>query len=522
MHSFHYALHGDSAVPTASLVLIDRLTRNVREVQVPPLIVSNGVPEDGTMSWTDDGRYFFVSMESRDFRSLTVYRVDPQTGASHTVLVDRSDKPRRPYPLTSTTVFRPVGDGAQLVLLSERDGRAHLYLYDVRSGKLVRQLTSGPWSVTKLTAVDAGKRVVFFSAVRRETGRDPYLRHFYRLSLDGGEPVLLTPEDADHLVNLSPSKGVFVDVYSTLAQAPTVVLRDSSGAAIKQLWQTDPTPLVERGWVAPERFSVTAADGKTVLHGTLYLPPGQKKKGQIPLIDSIYGGPHVVHAPVRFPGGGGWNTGGAMALAKLGFAVFVLDARGTPLLDRDARDATWGQNFGSADVVAADHAIAVKHLTAKYDFLDPERVGIYGHSWGGYYTVRLMAQLPDLYKVGVAISGTSDNYAYFVEHDRFYGLPSEFPESYKAQLNYPLADQIKGRLLLVAGDADDNVHPLQTILMADALAKANRNFDMMILPDLNHGTTESNGYVNKRKWDYFVQHLLNAQPPTDVVVPDRS
>ncbi|RWB65937.1 MAG: S9 family peptidase [Mesorhizobium sp.] len=517
VHSFRYALTGDTNVPTGSLVVIDRRTRKVHELQVPPLLLPFGAPVDGATAWTSDGRYLFVGVESRDFTALTIYRVDPQTGDCYTVMVDRGDKPRRPFRHRKAKIFAPVGSGDQLVLLSERDGRAHLYLCDVTSGNLVRQLTSGACSVVDLAAVDPLNRAVFFSATGQEPGRDPYLRHFYRVSLEGGQPVLLTPEDADHEVHLSPTLGSFVDVYSTLSQPPAVVLRESTGTLVSELWRTKAKPVVERGWVAPERFRVAAADGITVLHGTLYLPPGKKGRGQLPIIDSIYGGPQKSNAPVRFPGEG---AGDAMALAQLGFAVFVLDARGTPLLDRAARDATWGPNFGSADVVAADHAAAVKQLAAKYDFLDADRVGIYGHSWGGYYTVRLMAQRPDVFKVGVASAQTSDNYAYCFDHDRWYGLPSEFPESYQAQLNYPLAAQIEGRLLLVAGDADEDCHPLHTILMAGALAKANRNFDMLILPDLNHATTASNGYLIKRRWDYFVQHLLGGVPPTDVRVPD--
>ncbi|WP_367226905.1 alpha/beta hydrolase family protein [Mesorhizobium sp.] len=250
---------------------------------------------------------------------------------------------------------------------------------------------------------------------------------------------------------------------STFTRHCRRLLRLSSGRAPapsdRSFWRTDPKPIIDRGWVAPERFRVTAADGSTVLHGTLYLPPMNKGNSQLPIIDSIYGGPHSFNAPVRFPG-----EGGAAALAQLGFAVFMLDARGTPLLDRAARDATWepnfGSNFGSGDVVAADHAAAVTQLAAKYDFLDQERVGIYGHSWGGYYTIRLMAQRPDVFKVGVATAPCNDNYAYFFNHDRWLGLSSEFPESSLAQSNYSLAAKIEGRLLLVAGDADDDCHPL--------------------------------------------------------------
>lgn len=515
VHSFRYAFPGDAQVPTASLVLIDRLSGAVREIPGPHFYLSLGAPRPGTMIWTDDSRYLFVGVESRDFKTLTVCRVDPQTGASHIVLVDTGKKPRRPFP-TSARMFLPVGKGDQLILRSERDRKAHLFLYDVASGEPVRQLTSGSWSIIELLAVDARKRVVFFTASGREPGRDPYLRHFYRVPLDGGQPLLLTPEDADHEIHLSPKLDVFVDVYSTLSQAPAVVIKDTSGALKSELWRTSPSPLVRRGWSAPERFCVTAADGETLLHGTLYLPSDRKTR-KVPIIDSIYGGPQAVCAPIRFPGAGG---GAALALAQLGFAVFILDARGTPLLATAARDATYGENFGSADVVAADHAAAIHQLANRFDFLDAERVGIYGHSWGGYYTIRLMAQRPDVFKVGVATASCNDNYAYSFSHDRWFGVPSESPASYQAQLNYPLAAQIEGRLLLIAGDADDDTHPYNTILMAGALAKANRRFDMLILPDLNHSTTATNGYLTKRTWDYFVTHLLGAKPPEDVHLSD--
>lgn len=245
VHSYRYALPGDANVPTVTLIVVDRRTRTIRELQVPPLLLPYGSPERQIV-WTEDGRYLFVGAESRDFRTLTVYKVDPQTGASREVLVDRNDsgKPQRLINILvdGAQIFAPVGNGRQLVLFSQRDGREHLYLYDVESGKLVRRLTSGAWSVVDLTAVDARDRVVFFSAAGREPGRDPYLRHFYRVSLDGGQPVLLTPEDADHEIHLSPKLDAFVDVYSTLSQAPRVVLRKSTGALISELWRTDPRP----------------------------------------------------------------------------------------------------------------------------------------------------------------------------------------------------------------------------------------------------------------------------------------
>lgn len=428
VHAFRYALPGDTTVPTATLVMIDRCTRTVRELQVPPLLLSYGVPEDGKMVWTNDGRYLFVGVESREFRCLTVYRVDLQTGTSHTVLVDRGDRPLRPFPFPNLQLFAPVGDGGQLVLVSERDGRAHLYLYDVASGELVRQLTSGAWSIVKLSAVNPRERAVFFSAVGREPGRDPYLRHFYRVALDDGQPVLLTPEDADHEVHLSPDRSVFVDVHSTLSQAPTVVLRKNTGALISELWRTDPKPLVELGWIAPERFSVAAADGRTILHGTLYLPPGEKRCGRTPIIDSIYGGPQRFNAPVRFPGEARRGSRGRDGFGPTRFCGFRTrrprdsTARSHPPrcnLGTQLRLCRYCRGRSCGGRQATRHQIRFPRSRTRRDF---------GHSFGGYYTVRLMAQRPDVFKVGVALAESSDNYMYSFRHDRWYGLSSEFPE----------------------------------------------------------------------------------------------
>ncbi len=251
-----------------------------------------------------------------------------------------------------------------------------------------------------------------------------------------------------------------------------------------------------------------AADGKTPLWGTLVRPPGQNGARCQPIVDAIYAGPQTINAGIGFLDDGQLMN----ATAQLGFAVMQLDARGTPLRERSARDATWGPAFGS-QVVADDHAAAIRQLAERFDTLDAGRAGIYGHSWGGYYTVRAMAQHPEVFKVGIASAGSHDNFLYSYEHARWFGTPEEFPDTFRIQSNLPLAPQIRGHLLLAHGDADDDVHVINTILMAGALAKANRPFDMLILPDLNHGTLPENEYFVHRRWEYLTQHLLGSRLP---------
>lgn len=512
-----FAIPGDMAVPRGMLVIFDISTGAMVESRVPPVMLSYGAPLGG-IRWTADSRSLFVGEESRDYRSLTVWSTDARTGAARAVFTEKGELPLRPFQVG--VMFTPVGDGREFILHSERDGRGHLYLYDATTGRLKRQLTSGEWSVLlqgdrPAIHIDQQRREAYFTAVGREPGRDPYYRHFYRVHLDTGAIQLLTPENASHTVSVSLENRAFVDTFATVSEAPVSVLKNLDGQKIAELSRADLSPLMALGRVTPERFQVMAADGRTPLWGTLYRPPHAGGKRCFPILDAIYGGAQSLMASLD-----GALTDNALvnATAQLGFAVVQLDARGTPLLPREARDATWGRNFGS-DVVAADHAAAIKQLAQRYDFIDAERAGIYGHSWGGYYVVRAMAQRPDVFKVGVSSAGSHDNWALDYEHDRWFGMPQQLPDTYLLQSNFPLASRINGKLLLVHGDADENVLPLNTLLMADALGKAHRAFDMLILPDLNHGQLARDGYFVRRRWDYFVQHLLGVTPPATTAVP---
>jgi dipeptidyl-peptidase 4 len=511
------ALPGDTVVPSGTVVVIDTQTRQVQRLAVPPLMLSYGPAPIGGIRWSVDSRELFVGVESRDYKRLDIHAINMASKAARVVWSEVAQSATlRPY--ADVTLFTSVSP-RELLIYSERDGRGHLYLHDARDGRVLRRLTSGDWSVTPggwgLLQVDQKNRWVYFTAVGRESGRDPYFNHLYRIKIDVGSPELLTPEDAHHQVEFSPDLTLFFDRFSTPSLPTTTVVRHADGRLLTRVATVDPASLLAAGRAAPQRFKVMAADGKTPLWGTLWLPKNFDAMYCVPILDAIYAGPQINSTSLAFLQD--WNM--AAATAALGFAVMELDARGTPLRDRTFRDATWGINFGS-EVVAADHAVAVTQLRQRYAQLHQSVAGMYGHSWGGYYTVRIMAQRPDIFTVGVASAGSHNNYLYSYEHDRWFGRPQDLKGTYLIQSNLPLASKITGRLLLAHGDADDDVHPINTLLMAGALADARRPFDMLMLPDRNHGSLLESGYFLERRWEYFVRHLLGATAPADFRVED--
>jgi dipeptidyl aminopeptidase/acylaminoacyl peptidase len=510
------ALPGDDRVPTARIVIFDTTTGKRVDVNVPPLMVAYDAEPMGGVRWSDDARTLFVGHETRNFKTLTIYRVDTQTGKSQPILTETGATTLRAMDTdveTNPKMFEIVGNGDELILYSERDDYPHLFLYDARTGRLKRQLTRGPWYVHSMVHVDAVHRVLYFLAGGREPARDPYFSHLYAVNLDRGTIRLVTPENADHDVRFASSGRYFVDSYSTAELVDHVVMRASDGRVLQTLSHPDRAPIDATGWKPGIQFTVKAADGMTDLYGVLYLPPGDTAPHSVPIIDAVYAGSQVTSRPKRFLQD--WIL--AQAVSRLGFATFILDARGTPRRTQTFQDVSFGPNFGSREIMA-DHIAAIQQLAARYPVIDTNRVGIYGHSWGGYRAARAMFQFPDVFKVGVAMAGSHDNYLFTYEHDRWFGYPPEYPGTYEEQSNLPLAQNLKGKLLLIHGDQDDQVPLANTLQLADALIAANRDFDMLVVPGSGH-PLEANGYVIRRTWDYFVTNLLGATPPRDFEVP---
>jgi dipeptidyl aminopeptidase/acylaminoacyl peptidase len=349
-----------------------------------------------------------------------------------------------------------------------------------------------------------------FAASGREAGRDPYQRHAYAIGLEGKGLKLLTPEEADHTVAVSPDGAYLVDTYSRIDSAPvTVVRRASDGRAVREVERADVELLRRSGWPWPEPFAVKGRDGTTDIYGAIYRPSNFDPGRKYPVIDAIYNGPHAVRTPKSFT-----PSGPDQALAELGFIVVTVDALGTALRSKAFHDVSYA-NLGDSGL--PDHVAALEQLAARHPQLDLGRVGIYGHSAGGYDAAHALLVRPDFYRVTVASSGTHDSRSDRVWWNELWmGYP--VGDHYRRQANTNLAANLRGKLLLVHGGLDDSVHPAATLQLVDALVKANKDFDLLLLPDRGHD--QGNGYFVRRLWDYFVRNLAGVEPPKEYPLID--
>lgn len=409
-----------------------------------------------------------------------------------------------------------------VIWFSERDGRGHLWRLG-RDGAVRNQITRGPWTVAALLWVDERAGRIYFAARSREGGRHLDYFHLYSVGLDGAGLTLLSPEDAHHLVVAVPSGGYFIDTYSRVDQPPVTVLRGADGRVVRELERADVSQLRAIGWRPGKRFTVKARDGITDLHGVIWKPRQFDSTRRYPVVDHIYPGPLISPVPKSFfPTRESFSYatfGQVQALAELGFVVVSLDAIGNVARSK-ALHTTWWGNMGDNGI--PDHVAALKQLGARHRWMDLDRVGIYGHSGGGFASTDELLRYPDFYKVAVSTAGNHDNRSYYYGWaERFQGLlvrdTVKGTDNYENQANKLLVDDLKGRLFLLHGDLDDNVHPAMTLQMADALIKANKSFDLLIVPDADHGLTQ-HPYVIRRTWDYFVEHLLGAAPPRDYAI----
>jgi dipeptidyl aminopeptidase/acylaminoacyl peptidase len=439
---------------------------------------------------------------------------------------------------------RVIGDGAEVIWYSARSGWGHLYRYDAQTGALANSLTAGDWAVIDLLAVDERRREAYFTGGGREPGRDPYYRHLYKVSLDRGLVTLLTDSDADHHFKpanapmlkllfrsvdppplINPTAGLFVDTYSTVSEPPVSVLRSTrDGRVIAEIERADPTALYAAGWKAPVREKVKAADGTTDLYAVYYRPLRALPGGKHPIIDAEYGGPQITVAPVNFVDAySSSNPLGESGLARLGFATVTIDGRGTPYRSRAFRDAGYPE---FTQVGIDDHAAAIRQLAERHPEIDPSRVGVYGASWGGTFAAQAILSRPDFFSVAVSSSGVYDYAPLYGGFENFTGIPQYADGSrYRTKANEKpanwaplditaLAANLKGKLLIVYGDLDENVPPSQAFRLVDALIRANRPYDLLYMPSRPHSAS-ADPYAVRRAWDYFVEHLLR-----EPLVPD--
>jgi dipeptidyl aminopeptidase/acylaminoacyl peptidase len=515
LEAWKYPLPGDKVVAMIQRVIIDVERKRVVRLKMNPDQHRSTLCDDVIcggdwvdVQWNPDGSDLAFVSSSRDHKLAELRVADAATGAVRDVLNEQ------------VATFFESGNGRanwrylpaskEVIWFSQRENWGQLYLHDLATGRLKHQITTGEGNVTQLLRVDEKARVLYFQGVGKEAGRDPYFRHFYRVDMDGKNLRLLTPEDADHDVSLSTSGQYFTDSAARPNLPPAAVLRDAAGQEVMALEKADVSKLEAAGWQPPMPITVKARDGVTDLYGLLYRPSNFDASQRYPIINQIYPGPQTGSVGSRQFSA---SRGDTQALAELGFIVVQIDGMGTPWRSKKFHEAYYGD---MGDNTLPDQVAGMKQLAARFPWIDIERAGIYGHSGGGFATAGAMFRYPDFFKVGVSQAGNHDNRVYEDDWgEKWQGLLEQGADgksNYDNQANQLVAHQLKGKLLLAHGSMDTNVPFYSTLLVVNELIKANKDFDLIILPNRGHGFG-SEPYMMRRRWDYFVRHLLGAEPP---------
>jgi dipeptidyl aminopeptidase/acylaminoacyl peptidase len=530
LESYRYAMPGEANIPQSELHVFDRATRQRvtisddrftdQTLQISTRAVPNNIQRDPrrplAAEWLSDssGTLYFLR-QSRDQHRLDVVAADTATGQTRTLIEERLNTYVESKPL------RLVNGGRELIFWSERDGWGHFYLYDTATGALKNRITEGEYVATAIENVDDKARVLYFTAGGREKGEDPYYTHLYRVGLDGSGLKLLNPGNASHAVSVTESTRFFVDNASRVDGAPQSALHDMVGNEILALESPDLAPLMEAGFKYPEPFTVKADDGITDLYGVMYKPFDFDPSRKYPIIAFVYPGPQTESVTKTFN-----PRSNNIALAQFGFIVIEVGNRGG-----HPQRSKWYHNYGYGnlrDYGLADKKAAIEQLARRHAFVDINRVGIWGHSGGGFMTAAAMLVYPDFFKVGWSESGNHENNIYNNSwSEKHHGVKEVEKDGkvsfeYDIEKNSELAKNLKGRLMLITGDIDNNVHPANTYRLADALIKANKRFDMFVLPGVRHSFQPVAAYVNWLRGDYFARHLLGTSADSvDIVELNR-
>jgi dipeptidyl aminopeptidase/acylaminoacyl peptidase len=516
-----YPMAGDKDVTMIERVIVDVGDHKVLRLKMPPdqhrstLCDDVSCGRDGgwdDVQWAPDASSLAFVSSSRDHKQAWFRVADVHTGEIRTVF-DES-VPTYYESGNGKVNWQYLPESHEVVWFSERNNWGNLYLYDLDSGKLKHAITTGEGNVTEVLKVDAKGRTLWFRGVGREHGVDPYYQQFYKVSLDGGQPTLLAPEPADHTISLSPDGRLFADAYSTPTTPSVTVLRSADdGKIVSAIAKADIKRLLATGWTPPEPFTVKGRDGKTELYGLMFKPTHFDPSKKYPIIDYIYPGPQTGSVGTRSFSAARTDH---QALAELGFIVVAIDGMGTPWRSKAFHDAYFG-NIG--DNTLPDQVTALKQLGKRYSWIDMDRIGIWGHSGGGNATVTAMFRYPDMFKVGIAESGNHDNRNYEDDWaEKWQGLlvtDKDGKSNYDDQANQNHAEGLKGHLLLAHGTMDDNVPPYETLLVVDALIKANKDFDLLMIPNAHHGYGSASNYMMRKRWDYFVRNLAGDTPPKE-------
>ncbi len=496
LHTDVYALPGDK-LDIDTLFIVDIDSGKITPAATDPVTYGD-VPD---IRWLPDTKSFTFEQTDRAYKRVRVMKVDSVTGASETIIEETS----RTFVFPPCEANRYLDSTNELIWPSERDGWCHLYLYDLVTGQFKNRITKGDWVVRNIDSVDEKSRTIIFTAGGREPGQDPYLIHYYRANLDGTGLVCLTPGNGQHMIRWSPDKAYYIDSYSRVDVAPVTELRRASDASLVcEIERADTKDLLATGWKMPEPFVAKGRDGKTDIYGVIIRPSKIDPNRKYPVIEDIYAGPQSSFVPKTFSA-----NRGNQALAELGFIVVHIDGMGTGNRSKAFQDVCY-KNLGDSGF--PDRIAWMKAAAARYPYMGLTRVGIHGMSAGGYNAAHALLAHPEFYKVGVAMSGNHDHRTDKVWWNELWmGYP--VGEHYAEQSNMTMAGNLVGKLLIMAGDLDDNVNPsAATLQFANALIKANKDFDMLIIPGMKHAIIP---YETCKMWNYYVRNLLGIDPPAN-------
>lgn len=524
LETYKYQMPGEKETPLRELYLFDIATKTPKRINaelfkdqeiaisMKPFLQRERDDEFRATVWAGTNDRFYVTRTSRDLKKIDICAVDVKTGEFKVLIEERLNT------YVETRRLGLINDGKELVQWSERDGWGHFYLYD-GEGKLKNQITSGAYHCEDIVGIDEKTRTLYFMANGKEAGEDPYYLHLYKVNLDGTNLKLLNPGDFDHNFSMDDDEKYFVNNYSRVNTAPKSALYDATGRKIMDLEATDLSRLFEAGYRFPQPFKVKADDGITDLYGVMYKPFDFDSTKKYPIIEYVYPGPQTEAVSKSFSRG----LDRTDRLAQFGFIVITIGNRG----GHPSR-SKWYHNYGYGnlrDYGLADKKAAIEQLADRYSFIDINRVGIHGHSGGGFMSTAAMLVYPEFFKVAVSSAGNHENNIYNRWwSEKHHGVREQISEKndttflYNIEKNTELAKNLKGRLMLSTGDVDNNVHPANTIRMANALIKANKRFEFVIMPGQRHGFGDMTEYFFWKMGDYFCQWLLgDFSQPMDMV-----
>jgi dipeptidyl aminopeptidase/acylaminoacyl peptidase len=496
VQTYNYLKPGDD-IPQSFPVLID--VQNHEEVPLDRKLFENPWAID-CLRWDPDSSRFTFLYNQRGHQVMRVVAVEAATGKVSTPI---NEEPKTFFDYNSKLFYRPLDETGEAIWMSERSGWNHLYLIDMKKGEAKNAITKGDWVVRNVLKLDPKTRQAWFTAGGVIPGQDPYYLHVGRVDFDGNNLTWLTEGDGTHDVLFSSDSKYVLDSYSRVDMAPVTVLRQATtGKKVCDLETADATKLDALGWKPPERFVAKGRDDTTDIYGVIWRPSNFDAKKTYPVIEYIYAGPHGAFAPKRFTP---WQR--TRELAELGFIVVQMDGMGTNFRSKAFHDVAW-KNLGDAGF--PDRIKWIKAAAAKYPYMDLNRVGIYGGSAGGQNALRALLAHGDFYKAAVADCGCHDNRMDKIWWNELWMSWPVGPH-YAEASNVVNAHKLTGKLLLVVGEVDHNVDPASTMQVVNALVKANKDFDLLVIPGADHGAAET-PYGNRRRMDFFVRNLLGVEP----------